>query len=119
MYTNQCYKLRRSPLGCCNSGVGQSSEFKTFLTQLVPRLKRAGIINECTLIYDNAAIHHAEVIEEFLDGYGVNYIYLSRCGYMLNPIEFCFGKIKAFVRNRTALGPSLDLPDTTLGGSIR
>ena len=35
---------------------------------------------------------------------------------MLNPIGFCFGEIKTFVRNETALYPSLDLPDAALRG---
>ena len=97
-------------------GSVKAAEFKSFLVQLLPVLENEGIRNECILIYDNAVIHHASVVEDYIDEQGIDYKYLSPYSYMLNPIEFCFGKIKTHIRNNTSNNPNLSLLDAVFQG---
>ncbi len=59
----------------------------------------------CTLVLDNASIHHCDAFIKLLDAAKrdltcplVDYLFLSPFSPDYNPIEFCFSEIKQFVR---------------------
>lgn len=97
-------------------GSARAVDFKLFLGQLLPILEEEGIKNTCTLIYDNASIHHASIIETFLEEQGIEYHYTSPYSYMINPIEFLFGKLKTFLRNESSIRNILRLSDIVMEG---
>ena len=53
---------------------------------------------------DNARIHHANIITDFLNRENINIVFLSPYSYMLNPIEYSFSKIKSVVRRELSNG---------------
>lgn len=95
-------------------GSSRNVDFKRFLEGLVPVLRVESILEDCTLIYDNAAIYHADIIDEYICSSGYNQMFLSPYSYMCNPIEFGFGKIKTHIRNMLSIDGDANLADTTL-----
>ncbi|KAF7685062.1 hypothetical protein CDIK_4189, partial [Cucumispora dikerogammari] len=77
----------------------RAQDFKLFLRGLLPVLARFGLRDSCRLFYDNASIHHSHEIEDFIEENDLQRTFLSPYSYMLNPIEFCFGKVKTIIRN--------------------
>ncbi|KAF7692197.1 hypothetical protein CDIK_2462 [Cucumispora dikerogammari] len=69
-----------------------------FLHELLPILSKFGLRDSCRLFYDNAPIHHSREIKDFIDENELQRTFLSPYSYMLNPIEFCFRKVKTIIR---------------------
>ncbi|KAF7684892.1 hypothetical protein CDIK_4359, partial [Cucumispora dikerogammari] len=80
-------------------GGAKAQDFKLFIRGLLPILTSFGLREKCILFYDNASIHYAREIEEFVEENDLRRKFLSPYSYMLNPIEFCFGKVKTIIRN--------------------
>ena len=66
------------------------------------RLREYDLFDGALLIYDNATIHHADIVKEYLEVNEFNYKFTFPYSYMLKPIEFAFGKIKTYIRNETS-----------------
>ncbi|KAF7670569.1 hypothetical protein CDIK_4564, partial [Cucumispora dikerogammari] len=80
-------------------GGAGAQDFKQFLLGLLLVILDQGLKEQCVLFYVNASIHHAREIENFVEENGLRQRFLSPYSYMLNPIKFCFGKVKIIVRN--------------------
>ncbi|KAF7693633.1 hypothetical protein CDIK_2237 [Cucumispora dikerogammari] len=81
-------------------GDARAQDIKLFLRGLLSILARFGLRDSCRLFYDNATIHHSrEIVEDFIDENELQGTFLSPYSYVLNPIEFCFGKVKTNIRN--------------------
>jgi len=52
------------------------------------------IVGGKVLIMDNHPVHHAKLVQQFLEGHQVPYVYLPTYSPELNPIEEAFSKIK-------------------------
>lgn len=76
-------------------------DFRLSLSNFVVRLREYDLLDQALSIYNNDAIHLADIVKEFFDLNDLNYKYTSQYSYMLNPVEFSFGKIKTFIRNET------------------
>lgn len=72
-------------------------DFKIFLIDLIQKLERNSVI-----LMDNCKIHHSEELESIWktmkDTYGIDYLFLPRYSPFLNPIEYAWNVIKAYVR---------------------
>jgi hypothetical protein len=55
------------------------------------------------VIMDNATIHHIEPVVEAINSFGAIVRFLPRYSPDLNPIEFVFAEIKAFLKDHHAL----------------
>ena len=60
---------------------------------LIPALSKDGII-----VIDNMRSHHAKIVREVLDAFGIRYLYLPPYRPGFNPIEKMWSKIKAYFR---------------------
>lgn len=83
----------------CKIGSVKTQDFQEFLNVLINVCNRKGLIGY-TLFFDNASIHRASLISNYLNEKEINYKFLSPYSYMLNPIEYSFSKIKLGVRRR-------------------
>ena len=63
------------------------------------RKLRTKIDFDSIIIFDNASIHHAKLVNDFLIENSICFKYLPPYSPFLNPIEFSFSKIKTFVRS--------------------
>ncbi|KAF7694619.1 hypothetical protein CDIK_2099 [Cucumispora dikerogammari] len=77
----------------------RAQDFKLFSQGLLSILARFGLRDSCRLFYDNVSIHHSREIKDFIDENELQRTFLSAYIYMLNQIEFCFGKVKTIIRN--------------------
>ncbi|KAF7685546.1 hypothetical protein CDIK_3706 [Cucumispora dikerogammari] len=89
-------------------GGARAQDFKLFLQGLLPILARFGLRDSCRLFYDNASIHHSREIEDFIDKNELHRTFLSPYSYMLNLIEFCFGKVKTITIIRKHIQANYD-----------
>jgi transposase len=80
--------------------------FKAYLENvLLPKLEPG-----TTLIMDNWKVHHGSDITELVETFGCKVFYLPTYSPDFNPIEYLFGKIKAFIKKLRPLNLS-DLLD--------
>jgi len=83
-------------------GINKAS-FLTYLDKvLLPSIPKGS-----TLVLDNWTVHHGQDIRDLVASYHCQLFYLPAYSPDLNPIEYLFSKIKAFIRG---LRP-LSLPD--------
>ena len=78
-------------------GAFNSVEFIVFLTALSYR-HQSLLRGETTLVMDNAKIHHAVDVINFLEENSICYMLLPPYSPELNPIELLFGTVKAAYR---------------------
>ena len=78
-------------------GAFNSTDFVAFLTDMANQ-NPALLSGEATLVMDNARIHHAVNVIQFLEEKGIRYIFLPPYSPELNPIELLFGTVKAQYR---------------------
>lgn len=83
--------------GACNS-----EKFIEFLGELDMVLVNRYAITDGCIYMDNARPHTSEVTRTGIIELQNRVEYLSPYSYMLNPIEFAFGKIKNSIRNKLA-----------------
>ncbi|KAI7933840.1 hypothetical protein MJO29_016678 [Puccinia striiformis f. sp. tritici] len=82
--------------------------FEHFLKyRLLPRMNRYPAVNSI-LVLDNARIHGGSRVAELCKEAGVRLQYLPPYCPELNPIEFCFAKIKSILWRTQGLANSLD-----------
>jgi len=55
-----------------------------------------------TLIMDNRPVHRAEAVQDYLNIYKINFLYLPPYSPDLNPIEEAFSKIKQYIKKQKA-----------------
>lgn len=79
--------------GSCNSEI-----FSNFLRELDEILVRDYNITNGYMFMDNAPAHKSHATHDIMKTLRNKTKFLSAYSYMLNPIEFSFGKIKCFVR---------------------
>ena len=78
-------------------GAYDSVEFVAFLTELA--WQNQGLLRgDVTLVMDNARIHHAVDVTQFLNENRIRHIFLPPYSPELNPIELLFGAVKAEYR---------------------
>ena len=70
-------------------GAFNSTDFVAFLTDMANQ-NPALLSGEATLVMDNARIHHAVNVIQFLEEKGIRYIFLPPYSPELNPIEVLF-----------------------------
>jgi len=80
-------------LGNCNGDV-----FAEFLKELDEKLVVNLNIDDATIFMDNASPHRSLLVKSRMSTLTSKTQYISPYSYMLNPIEFCFSKIKCIVR---------------------
>jgi len=56
------------------------------------------IVGGKVLIMDNHPVHHAKLVQEFLEEHKIPYVYLPTYSPELNPIEEAFSKIKHYIK---------------------
>lgn len=76
----------------------KSEQFSAFLKELDEKLVQDGISDGC-IYMDNASAHKSGESRAAMGELTNNCAYMSPYSYMLNPIEFCFSKIKSIVRS--------------------
>ena len=80
-------------------GAFTATEFVVFLQSLAARFQEISSGEVC-IIMDNARIHHAEIVREFLVESGIRHDFLPPYSPDLNPIENVFGVTKKRFRSR-------------------
>jgi len=76
-----------------------ASDFAAFLTELLNNnLDIKSDLNAYIFITDNAAIHHAKIIKEFLQNLPI--LYLAPYSPFFNPIELLFSRWKYYFRSK-------------------
>ena len=78
-------------------GAFNSVDFIEFLSDLIYRHQEL-LRGEKTLVMDNARIHHAVDVINFLEENQIRYMFLPPYSPELNPIELFFGTVKAAYR---------------------
>ena len=78
-------------------GAFNSADFIEFLSDLIYRHQTL-LRGEKTLVMDNARIHHAVDVINFLEENSIRYMFLPPYSPELNPIELFFGTVKAAYR---------------------
>jgi len=79
--------------GSCNGEI-----FAEFLRELDEKLVHTLNINTATIFMDNASPHRSLKAASTMRTLISKTQYISPYSYMLNPIEFCFSKVKSIVR---------------------
>jgi transposase len=51
-----------------------------------------------TLIMDNHPVHHAKIVEQYLNEHNIKFLFLPPYSPQLNPIEEAFSKIKQYIK---------------------
>ena len=75
------------------TGSINAETFRRFLVDLEPTLP-----NQAPVIMDNARIHHANLVQDWLAERSIPHLFLPPYSPFLNPIELSFTKIKRKVR---------------------
>ena len=78
-------------------GAFNSADFLVFLTDLAHQFQEL-LRGEAVIVMDNAKIHHAADVIQFLEENGIRYQFLPPYSPELNPIELLFGTVKAAYR---------------------
>ena len=87
--TKQCFNFE---------GVVDGSAFLTYLEHvLLPGLKPGSVI-----IMDNFRVHYIKQVRQLIEHHGCYLVYLPTYSPDLNPIEFLFAKVKAYLRKLRA-----------------
>jgi transposase len=73
--------------------------FSEFLRELDQILVHRLNLNNCVVFMDNCSAHRSMVSRETIAQMTCETKFISPHSYMLNPIEYSFGKIKTIVRN--------------------
>ena len=91
------------------SGSVDSNLIEKFMKEMVSFIKdsEGAEVQRSLVILDNASIHHAKVIKDYLNKEGLNVAYIPQYSPEMAPVEHYFSKLKQTVINK-ARGKSID-----------
>ena len=104
-------------------GAFNRNDFIAFLTDLIERCPELQH-GEATIVMDNARIHHALVVVDFLEEKAISYLFLPPYTPELNPIENFFGTVKqeycngGVARTRNEMKRRIEATMNSAGGRV-
>ena len=95
-------------IGKVNGSV-DSNLIEKFMKEMVSSIKdsEGAEVQRSLVILDNASIHHAKLIKDYLNIEGLNVAYIPQYSPEMAPVEHYFSKLKQTVINK-ARGKSID-----------
>ena len=91
-------------------GAYNAEEFAEFLEALADHFPQVHD-GQVTLVMDNAPIHHAAIVRDFLTDNGIKHLFLPPYSPDLNPIENVFGMIKRRYRKQGVVNARDEIVD--------
>ena len=89
---------------CVINGSANSEIFRKFVMEL-----NGKIPNNSYLLLDNARIHHAKIVKEYINETSHTLLYNAPYCPEYNPIEKVFSKIKSYIRTKSNNGDPVNL----------
>ena len=88
-------------IGKVNGSI-DSNLIETFMKEMVSFIKdsEGAEVQRSLVILDNASIHHAKVIKDYLNKEGLNVAYIPQYSPKMAPVEHYFSKLKQTVINK-------------------
>ena len=91
-------------------GAYNAEDFVDFLGALAEHFPQVRD-GQVTLVMDNAPIHHAAIVRDFMTENGIEHLFLPPYSPDLNPIENVFGMIKRRYRRQGVVNTREEIPE--------